>query len=81
MHTAKSNWVQLINGVPEGLVLGSMLFNIIFINDLTYVVENTSPLFNYADDNTLGFGLNELDDLKLTFEYGSKIVNDANDHN
>ena len=40
-----------------------------------------SPLFNYADDNTLGFGLNELDDLRLKFEYGSKIVNDANDHN
>ena len=52
-----------------------MLFNV-FINDLTYVVENTCPLYNYADDNTLGFWHNELDDLRLNFEYGSKIAID-----
>ena len=45
-----------------------------FINDLTYVVENACPLYNYADDNTLGFWNNELDDLGLNFEYGSKIA-------
>ena len=50
-----------------------MLFNI-FVNDLTYVVENTFPLHNYADYNTLCFWHNELDDLKLNFEYGSKIA-------
>ena len=53
--------------------LGLMLFNA-FINDFTFVVENTCPLYNYADDNTLGFWHSELDDLKLNFEYGSKIV-------
>ena len=52
-----------------------MLFNV-FINDLTYVVENTCPLYNYADDNTLGFWHNELDDFSLNFEYGSKIAID-----
>ena len=50
-----------------------MLFNV-FINDLTYVVENTCPLYNYADDNTLGFWHSRLDDLRLNFEYGSKIA-------
>ena len=65
--------LKLIKGVPQGSVLGPMLFDI-FINDLTYVVENTCPLYNYADDNTLGFWHNELDDLKLNFEYGSKIA-------
>ena len=52
-----------------------MLFNV-FINDLTYVVVNTCPLYNYAEDNTLGFWHNELDDLRLNFEYGSKIAID-----
>ena len=73
ISTVKSDWARLIKGVPQGSVLGPMLFNI-FINDLTYVVENTCPLYNYADDNTLGFWHNELDDLKLNFEYGSKIA-------
>ena len=31
-------------------------------------------LYNYADDNTLGFWHNGLDDLRLNFEYGSKIA-------
>ena len=73
ISTVKSDWAKLIKGVPHGSVLGPMLFNI-FINDLTYVVENTFPLYNYADDNTLGFWHNELDDLKLNFEYGSQIA-------
>ena len=73
ISTVKSDWAKLIKGIPQGSVLGPMLFNI-FINDLTYVVENTCPLYNYADDNTLGFWHNELDDLKLNFEYGSKIA-------
>ena len=73
ISTVKSDWVKLIKGVPQGSVLGPMLFNV-FINDLTYVVENACPLYNYADDNTLGFWHNDLDDLRLNFEYGSKIA-------
>ena len=72
ISAVKSDWVKLIKGVPQGSVLGPMLFNV-FIIDLTYVVENACPLYKYADDNTLGFWHN-LDDLKLNFEYGSKIA-------
>jgi ribonuclease P/MRP protein subunit RPP40 len=47
----KSNWTGIIKGVPQGSILGPLLFNV-FLNDIFYFV-NKASLFNYADDNTL----------------------------
>ena len=61
-----SSWCDINTGVPQGSILGPLLFNI-FINDLFFSITK-SEVRNFADDNTL-YSCNE------NLEHAFQILN------
>ena len=59
LGSIKSDFEATIKGVPQGSIIGPVLFNI-FINDIFHFVKSWS-LYNYADDNTVSCSDNSLE--------------------
>ena len=51
LGNSRSEWTELFKGVPQGSILGPLIFNI-SLNDMFYFVSK-GDLYNLADDNCI----------------------------
>ena len=52
MNGFETDWINLKRGLPQGTILGPLLFNI-YVNDLAKIVEKDCTVVQYADDTFL----------------------------
>ena len=72
INNTYSNFEDIISGVPQGSIVGPLLFDF-SINDLFCFFES-SLIHNFADDNTLSACANTISDLINKLESDSKIA-------
>ena len=72
VNNTLSHLMTMISGVPQGSILGPILFNL-FTNDIIFFMKH-SDLINYADDNTISAWANSIMELILTLESESEIA-------
>ena len=63
-------WSEIIKGVPQGSILGPILFNV-FIYDIFYAIEN---VYNYADDNVLSCWGDSLHEVVASLESSTRTA-------
>ena len=69
MNKQFSSWQEMVQRVPQGSVLGPLLFNI-YLNNLFYLAKSTI-VCNFADDTTFYACDKDLNSLINTLEHNS----------
>ena len=72
INSSYSSWHEIIFEVPQGSILGPLLFNI-FLIDLFFIVENTD-IASYADDNTPYISANNINKVIISLEKGTATL-------
>ena len=72
INDCRSDWLCIKRGVPQGSLLGPVLFNA-YINDLIILLENSCTVYNYADDNTLSVSHPNADVVKCVLEKSCQL--------
>ena len=65
-----SPWSDILFGVPQGSILGPLLFNI-FLSDLFLIVKDVN-IASYADDNTLYDSCDTIEEVILSLKSSSE---------
>ena len=73
MNSKFSNWLPVLSGVPQGSILGPLLF-IIYINDIVSVVQSSSIKI-FSDDVSLYANVSSYNDCLQLQEDLSRIYN------
>ena len=72
INNAYSSWQNILYGVPQGSILGPLLFNI-DLRDL-FLIINHEDIVNYADDNTLYVSRKNIDEVVRFLEESSSVI-------
>ena len=72
LGNTRSVWTELLKGVPQGSILGPLIFNI-FLNDIFYFVSN-GDLYNYADDNCISVSHKDISVLSTQLENETQVM-------
>jgi hypothetical protein len=66
LGSARSEWAPLTKGVPQGSILGPLVFNV-FINDIFNFITK-AQVYNYADDTTIMYANKNLSEVKAVLK-------------
>ena len=73
LETTSSDWIELYQGVPQGTILGPLLFNI-YVNSMRYSVSKPCELVQYADDTFIFVSGKKIEDAINLLEKKRKML-------
>ena len=72
LGSSRSEWTEMLKGVPTGCIFGTLIFNI-FLNDVFYFVSK-GDLYNYSDDNCISVSHKSIRVLNKQLENETRVI-------